>query len=387
LSEGRVAAVVKADRIHIPNPSRSFAIVFLGILLVPVYTIGALSVALLWRSGELHDVRQMPVLQQRTGAVYGSAVHENFYAYKTSLHEVRRPRVVAMGSSRVMQFRQESFQDPFANLGGAMRNVAEGELLARDIVARHRPEVAIIGVDFWWFNPVLDHQAVFPGHTNYRPPLFQTIVMPVRWAIQGTIALPKFWQVLIGGGYHEGMPTLGILAAVGGEGYRPDGSYRLNRRGTFIEALKRVREGRGGFERAAVPDRGRVERFANIVRYLESHGVSVITFVPPLPRAVLDAMDAAGGYGYVSELRRDLFGVSHRHYDFLDPRTLASPDDEFFDGLHGGEIVYLRILQRMNQDADSPLATMVRREEVAARVGRYAGLAVIPDEAQGEGPR
>lgn len=368
------------------SSARSFVAYYLGFCLVPTYIVGVLSLTLLWRSGELHDVRRIPTLQQRSGALFGSAVHENFYAYKLAVHEVRRPRIVAMGSSRVMQFRQDSFDAPFANLGGAMRNIAEGELLSRDVVARHRPDMAIIGVDFWWFNPTTEQQEVFPGHTNYRAPLFQTVVMPARWAAQGTIPLPTLWRVLITGSDGQVRPTLGILAAVGGEGYRPDGSYQAMRRETFDNALERVRGGRGGFEHASVPDTQRVERFANILRYLESQGVTVITFVPPLPRAVLDAMDAAGGYGYVSELRRALFGVSHHHYDFLDPRALGAPDSEFFDGLHGGEVVYLRALEHMTQDAD-PFATMVRREEIAARVGRYAGLPVIPDDTAGEAPR
>ena len=51
-----------------------------------------------------------------------------------------------------MQFREESFNENFITTGGAMNHLNEGYLFLEEMTKVHKPEIIILGLDFWWFN-------------------------------------------------------------------------------------------------------------------------------------------------------------------------------------------------------------------------------------------
>ena len=76
----------------------------------------------------------------------------NMFNYKKELVKNIKPKIISLGSSRVMQFREESFNTKFITAGGAMNHLNEGYLFLQEITKYHKPEIIILGLDFWWFN-------------------------------------------------------------------------------------------------------------------------------------------------------------------------------------------------------------------------------------------
>ena len=107
----------------------------------------------LYRSGEYLGLDEIIASQQESNSkvLYGTALHANTRQYKKELLAKTQPKVIALGSSRVMQFRQHMFSGEFLNLGGGMESIHDGIKLIPDIIKR-KPELIILGLDIWWFN-------------------------------------------------------------------------------------------------------------------------------------------------------------------------------------------------------------------------------------------
>ena len=130
---------------------------YFGIILafgfIAALALGSVYGLFLWRAGELSSLSDIVARQGQTGTVYGSAVHDDSFAYKLQLVSTAKPNVIALGSSRVLQFRQAHFTETFINADRAMTTPAEEIKFLDALLPRHKPKVVILGVDFWWFNP------------------------------------------------------------------------------------------------------------------------------------------------------------------------------------------------------------------------------------------
>src|SRR6266496_2172656 len=79
---------------------------------------------------------------------------QQFYLYKFNEIQRRRPEVLALGSSRVMQFRAQMFGEDskvFYDAGGIVQCIEDLTLVLHQM-PELKPRVVILGVDMWWFN-------------------------------------------------------------------------------------------------------------------------------------------------------------------------------------------------------------------------------------------
>ena len=367
-----------------PARARGFVLSYATLVLTCAAIDFLLNYAFLTRSGELLDVREIARVQQTDNALYSSAVHENLFAYKMAIYSARRPAVLAIGSSRVLKFHSYAFRTPFANLGSAMRNVAEGEIAVSRLLEIQAPRLALVGIDFWWFHPGRDEQEEFPGHLDFRPAPSRIINLPLRWLWEDKLGLATYLRTAVGG---RDRRYIGVQALLQDKGFEPDGSfehYGLARglvsgdRG-FESTLDRIEKGENGFEPGAAVDQARLDRLEAMVERLRRRGTQVIVFLPPMPALVLDRMAShPGRFAYVDALRGELARRFPSFYDFHDPRRLGSSDCEFLDGLHGGDVTYLRILQEMSATRDGPLHGYIEEEKTRALIATYVGRAIVP---------
>jgi hypothetical protein len=65
-------------------------------------------------------------------------------------------------------------------------------------------------------------------------------------------------------------------------------------------------------------------------------------------------------------------------YDYTDATIVGSGDCEFIDGFHGGEVTTARMLKDISLH-DSVLAAHVRQDYLEAVIGKYEGMAFVPD--------
>jgi hypothetical protein len=93
----------------------------------------------------------------------------------------------------------------------------------------------------------------------------------------------------------------------------------------------------------------------------KSHGTEVVLIFGPMPKASLNAMARYGeDYAYIEDLRRYVASNAPVPvFDFHNGQAFGSPDCEFRDGFHGGEVTYMRMLLDAASRPDSLLSRYV----------------------------
>ena len=124
-------------------------------------------------------------------------------------------------------------------------------------------------------------------------------------------------------------------------------------------------------------DESRFQTMRRTIERLDTEGIRVITFLPPLAPTVLAAMARnAQGYRYIDEVRARMPGISAHHYDFHDGRAMHTSDCEFVDGFHGGDVTFGRLLDAIATDPSSGLSPYFAAEKVREAIKRFAGNAL-----------
>jgi hypothetical protein len=350
-----------------------------------------LSYLFLRNSGELDSIEAIAAAQQRSEALYGTAIHANVYAYKMALLKERSPDIVAIGSSRVLELRAGDFSALFVNLGRTANYPDEAAEVVKDVMAVSHPKLILLAVDFWWFNPKMVFAFNFDTHRIRGGDLTSdALISPARWLLEGKLRTRAFLDMVAAGHPVKvgGVPMFGVQAITRGNGFAGDGSYyylgTVYGRGPaedphFSDTFGRIARNTSQFVRAAAPDEQRLAAFATLVRRLERTDVRLITFMPPVAPSVLTAMQKAGGFDYIDSARRRIAEISSHHYDFHDARSIGAGDCEFIDGFHGGDVVAARILDRIAADQASGLAAYLNRHKVREIIDKDAGRALADD--------
>ena len=346
-------------------------------------------------SGDLAVERAVAAQQTGQFALFGSGVSQDFVDYKLQLHAAVRPEIIAIGSSRVMQFRGHYFSRPFLNMGGVAGNLAVLRSTVDAMLRQHRPRAVILGLDFWWFMPQWEARPfdeVPPTSGSYAYTL-ENLRKPWTWLLEGKISLTELAAPLlglVGMGFRD--DRFGIMAQQTDDGFGTDGSWYYTAEATglkppfdyrFHDTLAQVHYGIKAFYRAApsqpAPSMEHLDALAEICCRLRSRGIQTFIFIPPLSRQVLEAMrQYEDGYPHLFQLREALAERGLDVLDFSDPRSFASSDCEFVDGFHGGEIAYARILQRM-ADRWPALLSFVHMERIATATRDWQGHVFVPD--------
>ena len=318
-----------------------------------VFVLFALSFLLLRQAGEFMTADNIAQRQLRTGGVYNSALHQMTYKYKLELYRRVRPGMIALGSSRALQFRQDSIRPSFLNMGG-VSGLDELDAQVGEIMRLGAPPTALLAVDVWWFNDGYTEPLNLPRNNRQLDriaPSISLLAKPFLWLAFGQAGVADLLRLA-----KPDARDLGAFAILRGDGYAVDGSYaytsiingkRPSDDPRFSGTLARIDRLDKLFTPAEHVSKARWEKFLHIVRALQDGGTSVILVMPPFPTPVLARLSQSSLYAYIGELRRELEKSGPPFFDFHDPATLGSSDCEFIDGLHGGPVVYRRIADRL----------------------------------------
>jgi len=328
--------------------------------------------------GELTTLQAIVERQKEDFCIYGTALHDDMFDYKLAGFAARKPTVVALGSSRVMQFRERYFSDSFFNLGGGIHSIEEGQRLVDAMLSMHTPAVAIIGIDFWWFNA-----AITPTTADNTPPRLNasTLFYPYMWLVKGKISMADYternWKK-----HHQCL--FGMQAVKHLRGFGSDGSYYYTDRVTghtdsndenFSATLEKIRLSKEQFVFGSA-DPNRLKTFAHMVEQLKSAGVTPIIVIPPVAPEVYEALERqSSDYPVRQQIRAFLRQNQIAFLDMEDPATIPASHCEFIDGFHGGDVVYTRMLPLIAQHIPS----LVREDRIQTTLANAGGKAMIPD--------
>lgn len=381
-----------------PKALRRYAVTYLSIVVVFSLLAGIgtqiIFALFLWRAGEFMPLRDIVERQLKSGAIYGSAIHEDGFAYKLELAAAMAPEIIALGSSRILQFRQDVFDTTFVNAGRAMIVPAEGQKFMAALAPRHKPKIIIIGLDFWWFNPNRSDP-----HRRARNASLDLAALRLAesWFWQGKVSPSDLWRVAVLGDLRNPLSerdNIGVAAIKRGNGYRADGSrdYGLRYAGRdptfddqgFANTLGRVKRAEAQFVYGQSTDGKVFGEIKEFLRYLEHVEITPIIVLPPLSRRVLDAMQRRGAdYGYFAEMRKFASGLKIEAYDFTEPESLGAGDCEFVDGFHGGEVVYMRMLAEiLKRNPASALAPYLNAADLVRTIQQAGGHVLSQQSAR-----
>ncbi len=300
----------------------------------------------LWEIGEYLSAKE--IIERQAGSkevIFGTGLRRE-EGYKLEALATRRPAIVSLGSSRVMQFRQHSFKYEFFNLGGLMNSIHAGHEVASEIIEAG-PKIIILGIDIWWFN-----------ETYLKPIVYNNTVSKPYQAIPKLSDVYQFMTYVYRGSINFDLSNDHIgLSGKRGDGFGNDGFRHYgtlltgpsNQEAKFKDTFSRIDSGSLRFEYGLVANQEHLEHFKKLIDRFEDRDIDVIVFFPPFASAVNSKMDSLGErYSYVRVLKTKLKQMDIEYLDYTRADLIGSNDCEFIDGFHGGEITFLRILRDMS---------------------------------------
>ncbi|HRE32457.1 MAG TPA: hypothetical protein PLD88_10830, partial [Candidatus Berkiella sp.] len=349
----------------------------------------------LYHCGELLPVEEIAHKQiaKNQQCIVGLATRNQGYYYKRALYQETKPKVLILGSSRVMQFRKAFFSQSMINAGGAMNSINEGLSFLRDILAESMPDAVIIGLDYWWFN----QQALEPSFTVKPPPklshslTLRSYLLPYKWLWQQKITLGQYFQRMnpFYSFLEHTEDGIGVDGIFYQNGFAEDGSYVYTKTITGTEkniddrfelSFMSMAQNGPRFEYGEGVDSIHFKQFKEIVKLLADNKVKVYLFIAPLAPKIANKMDEyQKEYAFISGLRSELTAAGISFIDFHHPDFIGATDCEFIDGIHGGDLVYAKILRSLAA-AHPALNAYLDQEYLKQVTHHYRDIAMIPPQ-------
>lgn len=334
---------------------------FLGrllLFLIPFYFVGAFLAAVYYTgytTGEFCDFDQLMEAQRENHDIFiGMGYNEQTGYYKLENANYYQADVLALGTSRVMQFRSDYFGAGFYNCGGAVGwNYDQYLNFIKNL--NYTPKAIILGLDQWVFNAAWNWQCI--AYEAYEP---------IRMEPRSKISMEwKMVEDFFGGkwnfhGINRYPMNFGFNGRAKDNGYLWDGSYYYGEiyrepkepgENRFKDTFERIAGGFGRFEWGEHMDKKSCGYLEALLEYCKGKEIEVIGFVPPYAPSVYDDMVASGKYGYLDEIGTAcgiLFQkYGYEYFDYTDISVLDMDDSYFVDGFHGSDVAYARMTKDM----------------------------------------
>ncbi len=333
-----------------------------------------------WRVGETLSIEDVVRAQHDNHLIYGTALHNPQNKYKLELYDVVRPKLVVLGNSRSLSFREEMFfEKTFLNAGGSIQMGSDITKFFNRAYNIQKPETVIIVVDWTWFNQNIEDVNIFNEHEagNLQIGEISTVI---SWILGGRISIDEIIESIAG--MNNG---IGLLYLNRGQGYTPYGAmvYGASRINLlqdgelYTSALSAVEFEERSFVPAESVSKTRWAEFKKIVANIEGHGVEVVLVYPPLSPTILRAVDQKPGLAYIRAVGNRLAAEYENFFNFLDISNMRVSDCEFVDGTHGGAVLYSRMLRQMASKPSNLLYKYTNQEALNGIIEDFSGLSTI----------
>jgi hypothetical protein len=331
------------------------------LFLAPLLLIFGGLAAFLIYTGEAMPLSVVVALQSGDAPVlYRPRFGNRDFDYKLLASETRKPEILAVGSSRVLQFRAGFFNrkpETFYNAAAPAWTLQDIDDFLQAL--KHNPRILILALDHPWFNDAFMFEPP-PRRVSDLNQLFNTAISVLQSLTIGDQLDFNFMLRRVEP--KRGGLALGFRAIVAGHGFRNDGSEQY---GDFLVAhylspdIERARHldwmltGQRMYVYGDHVSETRLAQLEAILARCKERGILVVGFTPSFVPSLYDEMLAAGRHGYISELPvrlREMFDRDgYVYFDFSDGETIGAKDADFFDGWHASELanlfLYLRMLE------------------------------------------
>jgi hypothetical protein len=339
------------------------------LFIMPPLLLAAPPMLVLFVSGEhFQNVDSVLATIDERDCLVGYAHNEQNYAYIKFQRLISLPRqsVVALGSSRVLGFRANMFDEPFYNAGFSVLSLRDVLAFVQAVPDDKLPHTLLLGLDQWMFHP--DWEESRGGQICERwtknqsvdtDRLLTSCVEVYKDLFRGRLPLNALLR-----SENQTVLKVGLNSMLHQTGFRNDGSYHYGehihqllsgdpktRDLDFRDTLRRIARGNRRFEWNDRIDDQSVADVRSILQECQNRGVNVVAFLPPFADRVYQEMQDSGRYGYMDQIVpsiQDLFAEFDAElHEFPSMSRCDSEDSEAIDGFHGGEVTYLKMLRRM----------------------------------------
>ena len=310
--------------------------------------------------------------------------------------------VVAVGSSRVMQFRSRMFSKlpagKFYSAGGSVQHPIDLSNCLHQLLEL-KPSAIILGLDFWWFqsqdsksvNRVLNSARTAADNSTsfskFTRQFHRQMSLHVRHSMDRVQLYQQAWR---DHRFRRALTAPTRLDHATGRlwigcketgGFRNDGSYRYSAliRESFTSAQIRAQANQEIDKKRFHAHGVDIATCALLVRFLrrcKQEDIAVVALLPPVHSEALRRLTSGGVattfWEQLPNVLRRLCRAEHcEFHDFSDPTAAGISDDQFIDWLHAADTAYAGMLIEIVQsDAESVLADfldpLVLGQDVAA---------------------
>jgi len=345
-------------------------LVRLTIFALPLFLITATIEIIWWRAGDSWPVKSALAVQQRNleETLYGRGYFsQQFNLFKLAGIKHRRPAILAVGSSRVMQIRDFMFtplEKDFYNAGGLLHNAYDLQWLANAFINGDlpMPKVLIIGIDPWWLRAdrgfktwLTDEDDAFRlgGHID----AFREIRK------QGGIGDLIGSSILASKSPYFRYYAIGSAAKKYGHGFRKDGSRQYSpqmlldylKNPKYVDRenppiIERIRRYRSYFTVPVILDKEKIQIIIDSLSLLQNTEIEMHVFMPPVSSEVLKALDESVELSkWWQFYKTDMPGLLKRRgmqvIPVAQPAHLGLSDLYMIDGFHASEVYMAQVVR------------------------------------------
>ena len=275
--------------------------------------------------------------------------------------------VWVLGTSRVLQLREEMFSSSFYNLGLMIDPISDIKTFL-DVVPKNKmPKLIILGLDQWVFNmdwvenTELKNQYFWQKSFRYFPN-FQDIRDLNSKILNDEIQYFETVKKAV-----NSKNKIGLSAILNNSGIRHDGSMYYGEKIKFLSnnknidyssefenAIDRINNGNRRFQVGKTPRQKSFKELSEVLKVLKSYNIKMIAFFTPFSKIVYDKMNEVDyNYDYIKISSKKLnilfeaYENDYEFWDYSDPMLINSDNNEFIDGFHAGELTYAKIILNM----------------------------------------
>ncbi len=312
------------------------------------------------------DYSDEEIISHYPNILYGSAITESSNI-KFKIIKEKKPNVVAIGSSRVMQFRSMYFKNnDFYTMGGTASSLDEAQYTFDKISKICKPSIVILGVDLWWLNPNFKQQNRYRNQEeeqNINTQKYFDLWVNLKDNGKLREALLNYTDIKEKEEYGN-RDTVGLSSAVKSEGYRlDDGSYQYGeiikkKESTdikFKDTHNRILKGNARFQWADDIDYEQLDKLKYLIRDMKQNNVHVMVLLPPFPDEIYNTMYNSEKYHtFIDKFEESIqtlcISENVSYYNCGNLSWIGASDNETIDGFHGSDLAYARIVKKMTDD-------------------------------------
>ncbi|RAU21841.1 hypothetical protein CU669_11075 [Paramagnetospirillum kuznetsovii] len=381
---------------------RRFLVVAVAFPLVLITAVAAGNLVFMARLRELWSADRVVEVWSRGNILFNPI---NIEDVRPRIVRALDPDVMVLGSSRSFNVHDYAFRRSFFNLGGWLTrstafDVGSFQAVPRKVLKYGRPRYLFFFLDYWWVMTSPEAKTQISSNES-RQSLQQDIyerlpsavrqilkasVLPSTFLSAGHLTLRQYFDVLRGrGGYADDIVRIGYVANLNEIGFGPDGAYyglrlraadQAGRICDLGDLSNRKRLPHGAYRPGQQLDPLKVAALKSMLTELEASSIRVIPILPPLAPSVVTRYQSDPDYAFVDEWRNTMKQMLPGVWDFHDSRALGSTDCEFHDDIHGGDVTYLRILERMGLESDE-IRQLLNTGNITAAIRQFSGRRLV----------